>query len=668
MVRQIIEDREGDWLRQSFMAPRSSTSLVRQRRQLLGKTQLKFSDSSLGGNYYINPVPQHTRFADIRVPGRFKGTTQGDYDGAGTGRYHSEAYDDNAQTIYLRFGVPEFNGLTTFWTGFYNAELSVLARTGRAESIFYTAGKALGFIAAVPLWPIILAGHAYRWAAQQPASKYYYLKPTMPLYWNAVNTMVNTIAVNMGIVPRVLGDTQASNLPKGDAIVDSQITSGDLATLHSMAPDIYDKNGGIDIYAVANRYTRMAIKNERAIEQLIGGATNLDEVANTLERYMYEDIDDSGGGSVNQILDSYLNSVGGSRTPPPATDANGNQLPPTNGAASSAPPPEIEERTGRAQEDADGNVKKGWLEQLWAHGVAEEADGSMWVSYRVNHTGTADESFSNSTRESDIMNTVNSQSSSARNTRFSFGNGNIGNDMISGTVEAVMGSVKDVISGVAAGVGVSGIAALWGSAFVDIPKQWDSSSFSPTTSSFTIELRSPYGNKLSRFNNLIVPLATLLAGVLPLSTGKHSYTSPFLCEMYSKGRSQTRLGIIDSMSIRRGVGNMGWTPEGECLGIDVTFTVMDLSSIMHMPIGTEPWFNPLKGIFDEDTAFNDYMAVLGGLGMMDQVYINRRLALSLTKAAVRFRKWTSPARYASWFGGTAPGKLISLMTREIDRP
>ena len=55
----------------------------------------------------------------------------------------------------------------------------------------------------------------------------------------------------------------------------------------------------------------------------------------------------------------------------------------------------------------------------------------------------------------------------------------------------------------------------------------------------------------------MVPLSMLLAGALPKSTGKHSYDAPFLVEIYDKGKAQTRLGIIDSISITRGVGRLG---------------------------------------------------------------------------------------------------------------
>ena len=154
----------------------------------------------------------------------------------------------------------------------------------------------------------------------------------------------------------------------------------------------------------------------------------------------------------------------------------------------------------------------------------------------------------------------------------------------------------------------------------------------------------------------------LLAAALPLSTGKHSYTSPFLVELYARGRNQIRLGMIDSLEVRRGVGNLGWTAEGEPLGIDVTFTVKDLSSIMHMPLASS------QGLFDEDSSFNDYMATLGSLSLTDQVYFTKKFALNATRMLTNFRSnWLSTSRYANWASGTIPGRVINGLSRATAR-
>lgn len=631
-----VSDRRGNWLRQSFMVPRQALSVLDERQKLFSDVSLKFTDTTLGGNFAINPPPQFTRFADLKVKGRFNPSR-------GMGRYYSEAMDDNGQLVNMRFGVPEFNSLTTFFTGFFNSEASLLARTGRQSGLFYKIGKAAGFVVSLPLAPIIAAGSMYRFLAMEPASKYYYLKPTMPLYWNAVNTIANAIAVNMGIVPPVYGEEQEEFLGGGDGFTPSELKalSGNM--------NIYREGGGIDIYAVATRAARLSHKYNEKLREHLETASSREDLKRRMQEFAGESIQDPGSRGIDRYLDSYIASAAGRLDESALTEKDG-------------------EATGRATLNENQESEPGWYDKLVEFSKAELADGAQFVTFRVDHVDSVSESFSNSAGEPEIANKINSASSSARQTRFSFAEGNLGSGGIAGVVEGALGGVKDVVSGFVNGIGMSGIAAAAGSAFIDIPQIWESASADLPTADYTIQLRSPYGNKLSRFQNLYVPLAMLLAGALPLSTGKRSYTSPFLVEIYSKGKNQTRLGIIDSMSVTRGVGNLGWTREGEPLGIDVSFSVLDLSSVMHMPISANFSLNPTQGIFDEDSVFNDYMAVLGGLGLTDQTYIGKKLRLNITRMMTNFDSWTSVSHFSNWAVGTLPGRLVNALAREVDRP
>jgi len=315
---------------------------------------------------------------------------------------------------------------------------------------------------------------------------------------------------------------------------------------------------------------------------------------------------------------------------------------------------------------ADGDKEKNdpigaWESGFFDHLSSELSDGSQWITLKVLPERTVSESFNNSTGESDIQSKINGMSSSAASARFSTLDGNLGEGIVASAIEGLIGGAKDVVAGVADGVGLSGIAALGGSAFVDIPEHWQSSTADLPSASYTLELRAPYGNKMSIFTNLYVPLAMLLAGALPRSAGKQSYTSPFILELFSKGRNQTRLGIIDSISITRGAGNIGWSVDTLPLGIDVTFSVKDLSSVMHMPLSTS------TGIFDDDSAFTDYMAVLGSLGLAEQFYPIQKLKRNWVTAAQEFEKYTSPAFYAQQAAASLPGRVLSAAYRSTGR-
>lgn len=137
------------------------------------------------------------------------------------GGFWSSAFDDAEEIVYLRFGVPEFNSLLNFFTGAYDYGSSVLARTGRLPSLFTTF---LTFLkhAAFKAFPLIsIAVAVYRAADYfyfRQSAKYYNMKPTMHLYWSTVNTMVNTMAINMGIFPKILSNedtTQKLGMPYG---------------------------------------------------------------------------------------------------------------------------------------------------------------------------------------------------------------------------------------------------------------------------------------------------------------------------------------------------------------------------------------------------------------------------------------------------------------------
>ena len=111
----ISMKRDAQWVRQSFIVNVDDLDRVDQQNRTFSTANIKYTDTSPGGNFAINPPPQFTRYADPKPsPGsRAVGSK-------GMGRYYSEAIDDSSQIIYMRFGVPQFNSLTTFFTGFYN--------------------------------------------------------------------------------------------------------------------------------------------------------------------------------------------------------------------------------------------------------------------------------------------------------------------------------------------------------------------------------------------------------------------------------------------------------------------------------------------------------------------------------------------------------------------
>lgn len=698
MSGPLIKDRY--WVRNAFLVTRDQLEAREQRNRYATSVSLDFTDTTPGGNLAINPLPQFTKYADPpaiqNVDGKVYSSAEDKYSAylgsKGQGRYYGEAFNQNQQLVYMRFGVPAFNSMTQFFTGFYNTAAGNLARSGRSTSIFYTIGKAAGFVVSILSWKLLavhLLGVGLRFMLNKPSSKFYYLKPTMPLYWNAVTTMVNQLAVNRGIVPRIGGAGQSA------LNNNYEFTSDDIKKMHFLLKDVFKEGGGVNVYGMATRAQRLAIQRQKIMEEVFNNATNMN-----LSRSM-NDLSVEMQAALDRTLtekrpnyEEYLSSWFSSNQSKPKAS-----LPADSDAAT------VETLIS----SADGNSDPGFLQFL----DAELNDGGAFATFRVNYTGSQSESFSNSVRESDLANKINGMSASTRSTSFDFAGGNLSDNPIAKMAGAALGAVKDVLAGVADGTALSGLAALGGAAFVDIPKYWESSTAQLSRANYSVTLESPYGNPISQLINIDIPLAMLLAGVLPLSTGKQSHTSPFILEFYDPGRCQSRLGIIDSLSLSRGVGNFGFNNRGNAMAIEVNFTILDLSNVVHMPIvegfsldgmqtgisagtsagvvaggavagiggavvggvaggvvgagmgaASDAVSNVVKSInqiFDEDSLYSDYLAVLSGMSLTEQIYQFKKFKRNLTRTMADWESWTSAAHFASFAGDSVPGRLASII-------
>lgn len=760
------------WIRQAFMLNTLSNNDISTQdmaRRIATTAAWNYNDTTLGGNWAINPAPQFTEFADITMggdqtyqnaPNRTTMTTSQSY---GEGRIYHEVLERNAQYVTMSFGVQAFNSLTSFFGNFYDPQASQLVRTGRGKSVFFQIGQLGGYLLAVPFKPLVFANSLVKNALNIPATKFSYFKPTMTLYWNSVNTMLNGITANIGIHNRQLDASQqqmyvdpnsASTAPNAT----SDITA-DLADMARFLPDIYQpiagstQNGAyIDAYAVASRAQRLADAFTKKIQTALDQAANMNSLQSNLLNVISGNLDPSPltYPTLSSALVAYLQNVGGQSgsttgdgtgtvegmsldsSQSSAANSSSDNTGGTTGATGTATnnaTPSSSPTTGQAPDSSaaqgtgtnstvpsgsspstDSGKAAGWWSQFWDSLKADLADGANYVTFKTNYGGEIGESFSNSMKQSDIQQKINSMSSDARSTSFDFAGGNVVGGALGSLVGKAVGAVSDVVSGVLAGVQLSGLAALTGAAYVDIPMMYDSSDVSLPSQSFTIELRSWSGHRLALLQNIYFPLACLLAAVMPRATGASSWNAPFCCQLFAKGRMQIRNGMISDMSITRGVGNMGFAPETNLpLAVDVTFTVKDFSTMMYMPVIATTGFlqyavmgagqtiggaageiastlgintNASQGAangeniaaaltsapYSDASIFSDYLAVLAALGWKDQVYPMRKWSIARERAVLDYETFKSPYHAAGWVNGTLIGQLISGVVHGTDRP
>ncbi len=648
----FLLDRE--WAKHAFMV--NDTDLAEPvdiANRYWSSASAKFTDTRMGANIGINSRPQFCRYSDIRVKGRLEGrsdvtvgATKGNF---GLGRYYNDAIDDPSQTIYLRFGQPQFNSLTNFLTRAFDSEQTAMARTGRAPSIFYDIGKAVGTLAPVIAFPAIsltiIFGKVLSSFFARPTSKFYTMKPSMHLYWSAVNLLVNTLAINSGIMPKILSSDDSQKLGQPFKLDDDY-----LKAISEIMPDVFSKDHYFDMYALANKAQRLSN------QLFVNDFENLNKgTATDFTGYVKKDLTGNGAHS------TYISDQNSSAS----ISARLNNIFMFGYYKADEEKDRVEMDPRLDSESPDGSEKTdtSWFQEFVQHFDSEFRDGSEYAVFKVDHTGSVSESFSNSTVESDVSQKLNSVSSQVRQARFSIADGNI----IGGAAElitGVIGGAKDVVMGALDGAtfGFSNLlVGLAGSGYIDIPNNWQSSSAALPRASYTIKLISPYGNPISRIQNIYIPLAMILAGALPLSTGKQSYTSPFLCQVFDRGRCQKRLGMIESVNITRGTSNLAFDLKGNALAIDVSFTIVDLSSIMHMPLSTGKLLQTDMTL-DEDNILSDYLAVLAGQDIYTQIYPFPKARLTVAKKIMQVNKLTSPAYWSSLFHESATSGMMQYLT------
>ena len=661
--------KDEQWSRKMFMLPDGDFPEKDIFMRYASTADLKYHDTSIGGNNAMNPLPQSTRYCDPPIEG-FGSEELGT---SGMGAIYSEAFDDHQQVIYMRFGVPKFNSMFSFLTGFYNYESSIAARTGRPPGtmfqLSYTAATIVAAGAAFAIGGIVplalglfmvgsIVGKAIDRLLDIPRSKYYYLKPTMPMYWTNVAFILNYLSINMGLKPIPSSQYDKLGLTVGE---DMGFSVREMDYLHQTYGRLFDEDGFVNVLRFASRGQLLARAQEKTMYELAASERIIAQpgLLAKLYRGMF------GGTALNMMKNSERQAV------------LTNYLQRWNATASGSAPHVGNAATDEVEKETAAVIKSG--DQVFSR-LAESAkdslkflqsefdNGTAFVALRVDYTGQMSESFSNSTQDSEIKGMLNSISSSARDTSFTFMGGNVGDLPVVGeALQGIVNVLKDVAGGVGDRLGISGLAMLGGAAFVDIPKHWQDSTYSGPRFNYTMTLDCVYHNPISRLVNLYLPLSIMLAAALPKATGKQSYTSPYLCELYDRGRGCTRLAMVRDLTIGRGGGNLGFMDGGKVTSMEISFSVEDLSSVMSMPMSGLFDLNISGSVFDEDTVFSDYMATLTGMGLTEMIYPINKIQRNIRRIQKNFSSLTDRERIATWIADSVPGRLIASMYRGVDR-
>lgn len=645
------------WLKSVYMVGDNDIDDEDAKYRYFTNAELKFTDTRLGANLCINNYPQFTPYADIRIKGRHAGrvdVTVHSTGNHGMGHFYSETFDDNGFNVFMQFGVPEFNSLLSFFSRSINNNDLLIAKTGRIPTL-RGVGETVGTVAAFFILPVItvtvlVAKTILDFVLDDKPFNYYYLKPTMHTYYSTVNMIVNSMATELGILIPEFMTSERDAERMGTPIA---MSKEEAETLASLAPDIIDaETNYIDVFAIANKAQILANKQIALEYNEYKDYTNETDIKGYLERLT--NVITEGGTGNTPTLFEYIDHIVSASS---AMD----YLDPTK--ASTVPETASEDKD-TFEPNEIGNYKN--TDKTKSAGSifrknfdATVRNGGGYAIFRVGYPGSPSESLTNNVTDIQSNGLLKSVAKGAKDKRFVFAGGNILGD----TVDSAMNAIVEVVSGVASGMtfGLSDvIQGILGGAYVDIPKAWDDSNFSLPRQTYKMSLVSNSAHPLAQLQNIYIPLAMILAGSLPLSAGKASYTSPFICSMFLKGMQEIELGMITDVSIQRGVTSLGFNKQKRPLSIEVTFTVTDLTNLMTASINPG-MFDHKNAIVDDASPLGRYIKTLCSRDLLTDKYFMPKARIRITRKLWELKKDISPAALGMRAGSIAEGLLGGLV-------
>ena len=569
--------------------------------------------TEIGGNDAINCYWQFGWDDDIVPPMLSANKFQVSPITGGLGRVYSEMYDTNQQLLHISVGIPKYTSLVRFYTHLFSEDLAKINSNG--DGFCYQLGKLMGSGLAIALNMLTLP-YKYvmtliNYISNERITKYVDFEESMFLYYRYVNTALIELAVNMGLMPKIgnqeIKSTEGNiaNISYEDQLNSMFPIMSEQEALNSKMYPIF--KGGFDLFRIlSTRDTRERQGHHNA--EAVGPNTNdvIDGLQEPDDKGRFEFLDKT----YDWFRDRFRGFV------------------------------------SRAQASWQGADK--------------------YLSFKIEKSADASESFSNSTGESPIANLFNSNSSMARSAKEMFGGKSVVDvipgvtwlkDFLGGLADTATAGMKDAVTGPFSVIG--------GEASVDIPEIWQSSTFSKSHN-FTVTLRSPYGDPYSIFTNIYVPLVMLMCMAMPRATGYNSYMQPFVLRAYSKGMFSIPYGIIESMSIRRGASEFGWNKQRLPTVVEVSFTIKDLSPfmVMGMDVGATI-FSPLKAIrqlFAENSNFQEYLLTLSGMGLAERLIVSNHIKRRLTTIFKQIKSSTSVNYGGFAFANSPIGRIIGAFS------
>lgn len=290
-------------------------------------------------------------------------------------------------------------------------------------------------------------------------------------------------------------------------------------------------------------------------------------------------------------------------------------------------------------------------------GNADRKIQASFLPFRVEKSTDASDGFGNETGAASAAEFIRSKTDTAKEINFltsgGYGNGGGISGNVANTAQKIAKYTENMAAGVASGVSQSAETIIKTGGNILFPDIWKDSNYSKSLT-LNIKLHAPYGSLKCYFENIIFPLACLLALAMPRQTDSAVYISPPLVRLYSKGWLSCDMGMVESLSIRRGADRNDWTINRLPRTVEVSLSIKDLFGTMMMSMGGSVGKN--LNIFNErNTELRDYLNVLGGVDAFSDSSFSTRCKQKLEYMMAQIQKYADP----QWWIGTLQSTPIS---------
>lgn len=679
---------DSDWIGAAFLVDPIDLEPIDRLNRFWSTANLKFTDSSIGGNIVLNPPPQPCRLSDPRVGARRTGgqrITLAESADMGMGPWYSTTIDDNSDILYLQFGIPEFNSLVTFWSRAADYAKSVIVSTGRSP-IAYDIGSVIGTAAMFIAFPLV-SSLVYgvkaisRLISSTNPFAYYYIKPTMIDFWRTASILTTEFTVEGGIMHPMF----ASNNEVADRIgIPITMDTDDMEDIKRLMPRMFTSNNNIDLMFLVGRAQAKAniqLRVEREMFDEKGILSEHDYLGYVQERTSKKAKAAPGSGimsALNEMLSiSELPPDVRKRSEEITTIEDWEKVNQSGkNEAYGYQDPLVTNTTGESDFTSSKKIsnleKDGFAGKVtdfakkWTSGVAESLDaglrgGGAYCALRVDHVGSLTDSGDNSTTEIPAGEWFKEIAGAAKKTRYSMAGGNIfanEGQMLGYMKDFMVGTLDSVTFGLASSI----TPMLLGGGNIDMPGMWDDSSFTPASTTFTMQCLAPSSDVISKLIHEWIPMSVIMAGALPRSIGGSAYDSPFLCSAFMKGKVNIQTGIIKSFSFTRATANLGYDKLGRAMGVDISFDIADLSSRLIAPV-SQSYISSIFSSFDDFSAVNRYISTVCARDLWTNKWSIPRAKMKLSKALLLMDSATSSA-YVGMAAGSFLNPLLGGMLYE----